>query len=96
MSCTNDLGLVSVRLIVRCIPLGVGRATAIALNRAGWSVVVFARRKPELEETRTLCPTPDKVAYFVGDVTSEKSVQELFEFAVKTFSTSLPVTCLAT
>ena len=30
---------------------GIGRATAIALGHAGWSVVITARRKEQLDET---------------------------------------------
>ncbi|KAH8085945.1 short-chain dehydrogenase/reductase SDR [Cristinia sonorae] len=64
---------------------GVGRATAIALNKAGWSVVLFARRAEQLQETRSLCPNPDKVVCFTGDVASERSVEELFKFAAQSF-----------
>ncbi|TCD65498.1 hypothetical protein EIP91_002546 [Steccherinum ochraceum] len=64
---------------------GIGRATAVALNKAGWSVVLFARRESELEEAKKECPVQSKVAYFVGDVASEKSVEEVFKFAVDSF-----------
>ncbi|THH30585.1 hypothetical protein EUX98_g3591 [Antrodiella citrinella] len=64
---------------------GIGRATAVALNKAGWSLVLFARRSEELQKTRLECSDPAKVVCFVGDVASEKSVVELFDFAEQSF-----------
>ncbi|CAL1713513.1 unnamed protein product [Somion occarium] len=61
---------------------GIGRATAIALSQAGWSIVLFARRMDQLRETRDLCADPSRSLCFEGDVTDEKSVQELFRFTI--------------
>ena len=61
---------------------GIGRDTAIALSKAGWSIVLFARRLDQLRETRDLCDDPSRCLYFEGDVTSESSVQELFRFTL--------------
>lgn len=61
---------------------GIGRATAIALAKAGWSVVLFARRLEQLRETREQCEDPERCLCFEGDVTNELSVQELFRFTL--------------
>ncbi|KAH9950625.1 short-chain dehydrogenase/reductase SDR [Amylocystis lapponica] len=57
---------------------GIGRQSAIALSRAGWSVVLFARRLEKLVETRELCVDPSKCLVLQGDIASETSVAELF------------------
>ncbi|EKM49719.1 uncharacterized protein PHACADRAFT_106340 [Phanerochaete carnosa HHB-10118-sp] len=64
---------------------GIGKASAIALAKAGWSLVLFARRTDALRETQAECPHPDKVLLITGDVTSEESVIELFQTAVQRF-----------
>jgi len=64
---------------------GIGRVTAVALSKTGWSLVLFARRTAELEGTRLQCADPAKVACFAGDVTSEQSLTDLFEVVEKTF-----------
>ncbi|KIM30096.1 hypothetical protein M408DRAFT_328492 [Serendipita vermifera MAFF 305830] len=64
---------------------GIGRVTAIALCKAGWTVVLSARRETELQETARLCAEAraseanEKVALVVpGDVTKEEDVKTLF------------------
>jgi len=64
---------------------GIGKASAIALAKAGWSLVLFARRADALRETQAQCPHPDKVLVVAGDVTSEESVTGLFQAAVQQF-----------
>ncbi|KAI0330806.1 short-chain dehydrogenase/reductase SDR [Cubamyces sp. BRFM 1775] len=63
---------------------GVGRASAIALARAGWSLALFARRVEMLEETKALCADPSKVLLVAGDVTSEADVKRLFDQTIST------------
>ncbi|OCH87719.1 short-chain dehydrogenase/reductase SDR [Obba rivulosa] len=58
---------------------GIGRASAIALSKAGWSLVLFARRKEKLTETQNLCQNPNQCLIIQGDVTSEESVKGLFQ-----------------
>lgn len=67
---------------------GIGRATAIALSKAGWSLVLFARRLELLCETKELCDNPALCVYFAGDVSNEQSVADLFKFAVQSFGMS--------
>ena len=65
--------------------IGIGRETAITLARAGWSLVLFARRGAQLLETKQACPDPDSCIIVEGDVTSEEDVRKLFELAVERF-----------
>ncbi|KAI0823169.1 short-chain dehydrogenase/reductase SDR [Trametes gibbosa] len=64
---------------------GVGRATAVALAGAGWSVVLFARRAEKLEESKALCADPTRVVVVEGDVTREEDVRRLFETTIDAF-----------
>ncbi|TBU46256.1 short-chain dehydrogenase/reductase SDR [Dichomitus squalens] len=64
---------------------GVGRATAIALAEAGWSISLFARRADKLQETKQLCKDPSKVLLVEGDVTKEDNVSALFRETVNHF-----------
>ena len=62
----------------------IGRSTALALHRAGWSVCITARRAEALEETlRLMRAQPGsadgsaqalKATSFAGDITSEETV----------------------
>ncbi|KAK7689826.1 hypothetical protein QCA50_006465 [Cerrena zonata] len=61
---------------------GIGRATAIALSKAGWSIVLFARRLDQLRETQGQCEDPSRCLCFEGDVSNESSVQELFRYTI--------------
>ncbi|PWN99859.1 NAD(P)-binding protein [Tilletiopsis washingtonensis] len=70
---------------------GIGRSTALALHRAGWSVCITARRAEALEETlRLMRAQPGsadgsaqalKATSFAGDITSEETVLALFKHA---------------
>jgi len=62
---------------------GIGRATAIALSAAGWSVALSARREAELEQTAKLCQNETIVV--PGDVGSEPYVKDLFQKTLDTF-----------
>jgi NAD(P)-dependent dehydrogenase (short-subunit alcohol dehydrogenase family) len=62
---------------------GVGRATSLALARAGWRVVIAGRRESPL--TAVCAERPDQLVAIATDVTSEKSVRSLFEQAAARF-----------
>lgn len=62
-----------------------GRASAIALAQAGWSVALLARRADMLEETKALCVDPAKVLLVEGDVAREEDVKRLFEATIDAF-----------
>ena len=64
-----------------------GRASAIALAAAGWSLALFARRVEMLEETKALCADPSRVLLVAGDVTSEADVKRLFDSTISTYGT---------
>jgi NAD(P)-dependent dehydrogenase (short-subunit alcohol dehydrogenase family) len=57
--------------------LGIGKHSAIALSKAGWNVVLIARREQELQETAAQCPNP--VLVQAGDITDEPFVKQAFE-----------------
>ncbi|KAG6897768.1 hypothetical protein C0992_011437 [Termitomyces sp. T32_za158] len=60
---------------------GIGRATAIALLKAGWNVILTARRIDALQETAKLateCGAMGKSFSLSGDITDEVFVKRLF------------------
>ncbi|KAI0643010.1 short-chain dehydrogenase/reductase SDR [Trametes meyenii] len=64
---------------------GVGRASAVALANAGWSLALFARRAEMLEETRALCADPSRVVLVSGSVANEQDVKRLFATVIDAF-----------
>jgi NAD(P)-dependent dehydrogenase (short-subunit alcohol dehydrogenase family) len=67
---------------------GIGKATALALLNAGWSVVLAGRRAANLEEVAAEAKAINsnfKVLAVPTDVTQEDSVANLFAQCVKTF-----------
>ena len=63
---------------------GVGKATAIKLSDAGFSVILIGRRKEKLEETKTECN--DQALVLPMDVSNEVDVKKCFEMIKKNFS----------
>lgn len=49
------------------ITIGIGRASAIALGKAGWAVVISGRSEAQLQETAKQI---EKSHYVVGDLVS--------------------------
>jgi NAD(P)-dependent dehydrogenase (short-subunit alcohol dehydrogenase family) len=64
---------------------GIGRASALALLRDGWSVALAGRRADALEATAKLAPAGSRVSSVPTDVTNEDSVCALFEQTVAKF-----------
>lgn len=64
--------------------LGIGRATAIALSKTDWNVVLIARRLDQLRETENLCQGRGKLV-LSGDVADEEFIVRSFQQAVSTF-----------
>jgi len=64
---------------------GIGRESAIALSKAGWNVVLTARRADALQETTSLCQSPETTLVLAGDVTDEGFVKKLFSETVARF-----------
>ncbi|KAJ7122973.1 hypothetical protein C8R44DRAFT_831469 [Mycena epipterygia] len=60
-------------------------SSAIALSKAGWNVVLTARRADALQETASLCESPDNCLVLAGDVTDEEFVKQLFSDTVSRF-----------
>ncbi|KAJ7929021.1 hypothetical protein B0H13DRAFT_1965305 [Mycena leptocephala] len=65
---------------------GIGRESAIALSKAGWNVVLTARRADALHETSLLCESPAGTCIMLaGDITDEVFVKKLFSETVVQF-----------
>ena len=64
---------------------GVGRAAALALNAAGWTVVLAGRRADALEETAGKVGDRSRTLAVSADVTDESSVANLFGKAVEAY-----------
>ena len=65
---------------------GIGRATALALLREGYSVVLAGRRAATLDQTRALAgPDAARALAVPTDVTDPASVHALFEQTRRTF-----------
>jgi NAD(P)-dependent dehydrogenase (short-subunit alcohol dehydrogenase family) len=64
---------------------GIGRATALALAREGYSVVLAGRRKETLAETLAQADNIEQVIIIAADVTDPTSVRSLFEETRKKF-----------
>lgn len=68
------------RALVTGAGSGIGRAVALGLVEAGFSVALAGRREDALQETRTLAqPSRDRVIVCPTDVTDEGQVNALFE-----------------
>ena len=69
---------------------GIGRSAAIALNAAGWTVILSARRKEMLEETVDLMGDAKqaKTTVVPGDLSKPEDVKALFEVVRRDFGKS--------
>ncbi|CDZ98581.1 Reductases with broad range of substrate specificities [Phaffia rhodozyma] len=70
-------------IIVTGASSGIGRATSIALSKAGFQVVLVGRRQEELEVTKESCP--EKSVIVAADVSSEEGVKLVFKKSVEAF-----------
>src|SRR6476469_5519725 len=64
---------------------GIGRATALALQAAGWSVALAGRREKELEETVSRAEAGGRMVPVATDVSRPESVKALFDRVSKEF-----------
>ena len=65
---------------------GIGRAAALALVAAGWSVAVIGRRREQLEATAALAgEARSRVLAVPGDIGNPVAVTEMFDTVVETF-----------
>src|SRR3954471_21225143 len=65
---------------------GIGRATALALLREGYAVVLAGRRREALDQTRTLAgANADRALVVPADVTDPASVGALFDATKASF-----------
>ena len=83
-SISPSFGKKKSRWMIKSIHSGIGRASAIALSKAGWNVVLIARREEKLRETESQCTGPRKLV-FSGDVTDQDFIQTSFQQAFSTF-----------
>ena len=66
---------------------GVGKATAVKLSDAGFSVILIGRRKNKLDETKTACN--NEAIVIPMDVSNETEVKKCFELVETEFSRCL-------
>jgi NAD(P)-dependent dehydrogenase (short-subunit alcohol dehydrogenase family) len=64
---------------------GIGKATALAFLREGWSVVLAGRRNELLIRTRSEAPDNAKALVVPTDVTDPSAVRHLFQKTEETF-----------
>src|SRR5579862_819114 len=65
---------------------GIGRATALALAREGYSLCIVARTREELEETRRLSGLePERALIVLIDLADEESAEAVVETALDLF-----------
>ena len=59
---------------------GIGRAASIALNAAGWVVILSARRKEMMEEAvESMGEGKERTRIVVGDLAKSEDVKKLFQ-----------------
>jgi NAD(P)-dependent dehydrogenase (short-subunit alcohol dehydrogenase family) len=61
---------------------GVGRSAALALNKAGWTVVLAGRREQPLKDVQSACAHPTHCLVVPTDVADPASVEKLFDSVV--------------
>src|SRR5436305_12589112 len=64
---------------------GIGRASALALARNGWTVVITGRRKDALDESARMAGEA-QVVPFQADISDATQVEALFAFTKEKFS----------
>jgi len=64
---------------------GIGRATALALNGAGYTVFLAGRRRETLDQTAALASDPARMIVQPTDIRDETSVDALFALAESRF-----------
>mgnify|MGYP001083933409 CR=1 FL=1 len=64
---------------------GIGRAVALGLAEAGWSVVLAGRRADKLEETASLAHPDARTLIIPTDVTDKDQVEAVFEAGWRLF-----------
>ena len=62
---------------------GVGKSAALALNQAGWTVVLAGRRDQPLKDVQAASAHPNHCTVMPTDVADPASVEKLFDAAVK-------------
>jgi NAD(P)-dependent dehydrogenase (short-subunit alcohol dehydrogenase family) len=63
---------------------GIGRATAIALNKEGWTTVLAGRKQEQLIETAKACDN-SRTRIIPTDIIEQQSVIKLFSQALKAY-----------
>lgn len=62
---------------------GVGKSAALALNNAGWTVVLAGRREQPLKDVQSVSTHPTHCLVVTTDVADPASVEKLFDTVVK-------------
>ena len=74
---------------------GVGRATALALANAGWSVALLGRTETTLFETKSLAPRPDDMLVLPCDVGDPAAVRQAIQSVLSRFAGVNALVCSA-
>ena len=66
---------------------GIGRSASVALNAAGWTIILSARRREMLEETVEMMGSEgrERARVVVGDLGKVEDVEALFEVVRKEY-----------
>jgi NAD(P)-dependent dehydrogenase (short-subunit alcohol dehydrogenase family) len=69
---------------------GIGKAIAIEFAKEGYKIVLNARDENELSEAvndvkKTVRESEERVTYFAGDISQEKTCSSLIEHTIKMF-----------
>ena len=74
---------------------GIGRAAAIALGRAGWTVIICARRENELEETGRMVQAAGGklVEAIAADLCVPEHIEQVFKAIREDYGGYSPLNC---
>ena len=76
---TNLFSLENKKILVTGASSGIGKETSILLSNLNADLIICGRNEQRLLETKNALKNPQKHEMFIGDLNSEKSIQELLD-----------------